>query len=210
MALIDIQRKVNTIPDGQFGPMTAKAIMGFLKLTPEEAAHFLGQAYLESGGFKKTVESLNYSKEGLLKVFGKYFDSETAERYARKPEMIANRVYGNRMGNGPEESWDGWKYRGRGFIQLTGKNNYSLFCNQMSDPAILAYPDIVSEKYSLESARFYFDTNGIWKWCREVNDRNIKAVSSIINLGRADHPATPNHLNERNFHTKRIYKWLTG
>lgn len=86
-------------------------------------AHFLAQTGHESGGFRATRENLNYSAEGLLAVFKKYFTPETAKLYARKPEKIGSRVYANRMGNGPEESGDGWKFRGVGLIQTTGKNN---------------------------------------------------------------------------------------
>lgn len=85
---------------------------------------FIAQIGHESGGFNFVRENLNYSELGLLKIFKKYFNSETAKEYARNPEKIANRVYANRMGNGPESSGDGWKFRGRGLIQITGKNNY--------------------------------------------------------------------------------------
>ena len=95
--------------------------------TPNRVACFLAQVAHESGGFNYRVENLNYSKEGLLKTFPKYFDNVTASKYARKKEAIASRVYANRMGNGAEASRDGWTYRGAGFIMLTGKNNHERF-----------------------------------------------------------------------------------
>jgi putative chitinase len=95
--------------------------------TPLRLAHFLAQCGHESGGFKAVNENLNYSAKGLLGTFGKYFDGTTAAQYEKKPEMIASRVYGNRMGNGDESTKEGYKFRGRGYIQLTGKSNYTKF-----------------------------------------------------------------------------------
>ena len=92
--------------------------------TPLKLSHFLAQCSHESGGFKVTKENLNYSSDGLKKIFGKYFPGNLAESYAKQPEKIASRVYGGRMGNGPEETHDGYKFCGRGFIQLTGRDNY--------------------------------------------------------------------------------------
>ncbi len=99
--------------------------------TPLRLCHFLAQCAHESGNFKAVTENLNYSPVSLLKVFGKYFNEKNVEAYARKPEKIANLVYGNRMGNGPESSGDGFKYRGRGYIQLTGKVNYQSFDSRL-------------------------------------------------------------------------------
>ena len=95
--------------------------------TPKRQAAFIAQVAHESGQLRHVVENLNYSAQGLLKIFKKYFTSVLAQEYARQPQRIANRVYANRMGNGPESSGDGWKHRGRGLIQLTGKNNSSFF-----------------------------------------------------------------------------------
>jgi len=128
--------------------------------TPLRLAHFLAQCGHESAGFSATEENLNYSSKALLAVFGKYFDNETAEQYHRKPEMIANRVYSNRMDNGDEESGDGWKYRGRGYIQLTGKHNYSKF-NESVDDDVVESPELVKEKYPLLSAAWFWSSNGL-------------------------------------------------
>lgn len=129
--------------------------------TPLRLAHFLAQCGHESGGFKSVVENLNYSVDGLKRTFGKYFKQNgLAEAYARKPELIASRVYANRMGNGDEGSRDGWRYRGRGYIQLTGKNNYAQF-DQFVDDDILANPELVGTKYPLLSAAWFFHKAGI-------------------------------------------------
>jgi putative chitinase len=129
--------------------------------TPLRLAHFLSQCAHESGGFRHVVENLNYSADGLRKVFPKYFTQPgLAEQYARKPERIASRVYGNRMGNGDEASKDGFKFRGRGYIQLTGKSNYTAF-DKFVDENILETPDIVASKYPLLSAAWFFHKNGL-------------------------------------------------
>jgi putative chitinase len=129
--------------------------------TPLRLAHFLAQCGHESGGFRLTQENLNYSAKGLMGIFKKYFPTQAlADAYARKPEKIANRVYGNRMGNGPETSGEGFKFRGRGYIQLTGKQNYTAFDLAVEDD-ILANPDLVSSKHALSSAAWFWKKNGL-------------------------------------------------
>jgi putative chitinase len=129
--------------------------------TPLRLAHFLAQCGHESGGFRLTQENLNYSAKGLLGVFKKYFPTQAlADAYARKPEKIANRVYGSRMGNGDEASGEGYKFRGRGYIQLTGKQNYTAFDAAVEDN-ILANPDLVSSKHALSSAAWFWKKNGL-------------------------------------------------
>ena len=125
MSIKLLQEKIGTIADGAFGPNTLRAAMAYYKMTPYRAAHFFGQTAHETNTYRAFSENLNYSAGGLKKIFRKYFPGDLEEEYARKPEKIASRVYGNRMGNGDEESGDGWKYRGRGALQLTGKNNYT-------------------------------------------------------------------------------------
>lgn len=145
-------------------------------------AHFLGQGLIETGFLRYTAENLNYSAAGLRSVFGKYFTTdEDAAKYARQPEKIANRVYGNRMGNGDEASGDGWKYRGRGFIQLTGKNNYTRFALLTGLP-IDTDPDLLSRdlKASIQVAAKFFEVNDLLKYA-DKND--AKAVSRGINFG---------------------------
>ena len=129
--------------------------------TPLRLAHFLAQCGHESGGFRLTQENLNYSAKGLMGIFKKYFPTQAlADAYARKPEKIANRVYGARMGNGPEASGEGFKFRGRGYIQLTGKQNYTAFDAAVPDD-ILANPDLVSTKHALASAAWFWKKNGL-------------------------------------------------
>lgn len=129
--------------------------------TPLRLAHFLAQCGHESGGFRLTQENLNYSAKGLMGIFKKYFPTQAlADQYARKPEKIANRVYGGRMGNGPEASGDGFKFRGRGYIQLTGKQNYTAFDASVPE-SIVDNPDLVATKYPLASAAWFWSKNGL-------------------------------------------------
>ena len=128
--------------------------------TPLRLAHFLAQCAHESAEFKAREENLNYSAEGLKKTFSKYFPDNLADSYARQPEKIASHVYANRLGNGNEASKEGYKYRGRGYIQLTGKENYRKF-DQSVDDDILNNPDRVATKYPLLSAAWFWDTNSL-------------------------------------------------
>jgi putative chitinase len=147
-------------------------------------AHFLSQCAHESGNFKIFTENLNYSAKGLRSIFGKYFkDDASALAFERKPEKIANRVYSSRMGNGDEASGDGWKFRGRGYIQLTGKDNYTQFDKSVEDD-ILANPDLVATKYPLMSAAFFFEKNNLWKICDGGADKeDVIALTKRINGG---------------------------
>lgn len=129
------------------------------KLSRYRYAHFMAQCHHESGGFRYTEENLNYSDKALLAVFGKYYTKDLAIKEARKPELIANRVYGNRMGN--DSPGDGWKHRGRGFIQLTGKDNYKAFSEYIGVDCV-ANPELVSTTYPYESALWFFDKNNLW------------------------------------------------
>lgn len=203
MSLVLLQRAMGVTADGVFGPKTADAAMKWFKLTPIRAAHFFGQCSHESAGFKIFEENLNYSASGLRKTFSKYFPNDAiASQYARKPRLIASRVYANRMGNGPESSEDGWKYRGRGAIQLTGKSNYAEFQEYIKDPSILNLPDQVASKYSFNSAIFYFNKNNLWKICdKGIDDATITTLTKRINGGY-------NGLAERKELTKKYASWL--
>jgi putative chitinase len=147
-------------------------------------AHFLAQCAHESGNFKFLTENLNYSADGLQKIFGKYFPTRPlAEQYARKPDKIGSRVYANRMGNGDEASGEGYKFRGRGYIQLTGKNNYKQFSDFIKEDCV-ANPDLVATKYPLTSAAFFFDRNDLWRICdRGDSPEVVKAVTVRVNGG---------------------------
>jgi len=184
MSLKTLQTKLGLTADGAFGPGTMKAAMKFYNLTPERAAHFFAQTGHETGDFKVYNENLNYSAQGLQGIFGKYFPGNLEESYARQPEKIANRVYASRMGNGDEASGDGWKFRGRGAIQLTGKDNYTQFSKHINKPEILTNPDLVSTDYSFESALFFFDKNKLWSICDQgVNEATILALTKRVNGG---------------------------
>ena len=147
-------------------------------------SHFLSQCAHESGNFKFLTENLNYSADGLLKIFPKYFkDKATAEAYARKPEKIGSRVYANRMGNGDEASGEGFKFRGRGYIQLTGKDNYKQFGAFIGED-LVANPDLVATKYPLTSAAFFFDKNKLWDICDKGDTPEVVTlVTKRVNGG---------------------------
>lgn len=159
-------------------------------------AHFLAQCGHESGGFKSVFENLNYSALGLKKTFGKYFPGNLNESYAKQPEKIASRVYGNRMGNGNESSKDGWKYRGRGYIQLTGKSNYEVF-DKFVDDDIINNPDLVATKYPLMSAAWFFNNNNLWSICdKGADDATVTAVTKRVNGGTMGLADRIKHFNE--------------
>jgi putative chitinase len=158
--------------------------------------HFLAQCHHESGGFKAVSENLNYSSKGLKNTFGKYFPGNLSESYAKQPEKIASRVYGGRMGNGEESTNDGWKYRGRGYIQLTGKQNYSKFTEFIGENCI-GNPDLVANKYPLASAAFFFDSNKIWSICDlGVTDEVVTKVTKRVNGGTIGLPDRIKHFKE--------------
>jgi len=185
MSLKALQQKIGVTADGAWGPGTLRAAAAFYKLSPARAAHFFGQTAHETGGFKAFSENLSYGAKGLMGVFKKYFpDAATAAKYERKPEAIANRVYANRMGNGPESSGDGWKYRGRGALQLTGKDNYAAFAKYCNRPDVMTNPDLVATELAFESAMFFFERNKLWSICDQgVTDAAILSVSKKVNGG---------------------------
>lgn len=184
MSIFNLQHKIGVNPDGIFGSNTLKSAASHYDLSPNRAIHFFAQTSYESMGFRRFSENLNYSAEALKRVFGKYFPGDLAYEYARKPEKIANRVYANRMGNSDESSGDGWKYRGRGAIQLTGKNNYKEFSKKQNDYDIVQCPDVVEENYAFRSAMHFFDENNLWVICdKGVNDSTIKKLTRRINGG---------------------------
>ena len=190
------------IPDGVIAHIP-DTMQKFELNTPLRLAHFLAQTGHESGGFKATTENLNYGAKGLLSIFKKYFPTEAkAKEYERKPEKIANLVYGSRMGNGPEASGEGFKFRGRGYIQLTGKDNYKAFDAVVADD-ILANPDLVSTKYALLSAAWFFHKNGLHKIADEgATDAVVTKVTKRVNGGTIG-------LADRIKHFKEYYSLLT-
>ena len=197
---LNIEKLKGHIPDVVLAqiPDTAKKfnITNNLRL-----AHFLSQCGHESGGFKAVSENLNYSADGLKKIFGKYFPGNLNESYAKQPEKIASRVYGNRMGNGDEASKEGYKFRGRGYIQLTGKANYTKFTQFIGEDCV-ANPDLVATKYPLASAAFFFDSNKLWAICdKGADDATVTSVTKRVNGGTLG-------LSDRIKHFKEYYNLL--
>ena len=160
-------------------------------------AHFLAQCGHESGGFRAVQENLNYSAKGLATTFKKYFLTEAAAGpYARNPQKIASKVYGNRMGNGPESTGDGFKFRGRGYIQLTGKDNYTRFAKFIGEDTV-NNPDLVATKYPLASAAFFFDSNKLWAICDQGSTSAVvTAVTKRVNGGTIGLADRIKHFNE--------------
>ena len=165
-------------------------------------AHFLAQCGHESGGFRLTKENLNYSAKGLNGIFKKYFPTlESALPYERKPEKIANKVYGGRMGNGTEASGDGAKFCGRGYIQLTGKDNYTAFGKSIGED-VCANPQVVAEKYALLSAAWFFNKNGLHKMADGgASDAVVTSITKRVNGGTIG-------LTDRIKHFKEYYHLL--
>ncbi len=191
---MNIEKLKGHLPDAVIAQLP-DTISKFELNTPVKLAHFLAQAGHESGGFKVVNENLNYGAKGLLSIFKKYFPTEAkAKEYERKPEKIANLVYGGRMGNGPEASGEGYKFRGRGYIQLTGKDNYKAF-DAVVPEDILANPDLVATKYPLLSAAWFFHKNCLKK-CVDASDATVTAVSKCVNGGTIGLPDRLKHFKE--------------
>ena len=165
--------------------------------TPLRLAHFLAQCGHESGGFKATQENLNYSAKGLAGIFKKYFPTEAAAApYARQPQKIASKVYGGRMGNGPESTGEGYKFRGRGYIQLTGKENYTAFGKSIGEDMV-ANPDMVASTYALLSAAWFFSKNGLHKIADEgASDLVVTKITKRVNGGTIGLPDRIKHFKE--------------
>lgn len=198
---MDISKLKGQIPDNVYSEIQS-VVDKFEMNTPIRLSHFIGQCAHESGNFKFVSENLNYSTKGLLTIFPKYFKQPgLAEAYARNPERIASRVYADRMGNGEEGTHDGWMYRGRGYIQLTGKNNYSEF-DKFVDENIIQNPDLVSKKYPLFSAGWFFYKNKLNSISdKGLNENTIKELTKRINGGK-------NGLQERINYTMKFGKIL--
>ena len=171
--------------------------------SPLRLAHFLSQCHHESMGFTRTEENLNYSLEALLRVFPKYFNTQNVALYVRKPIEIASRVYADRMDNGSEESLEGWFYRGRGYIQLTGKNNYKAFSGRLSDDLVI-HPELVATRYPLQSAAWFWSVNGLNNLADKGSDQQVVAdVTKRVNGGY-------NGLEERHKLFDRYYGSLSN
>lgn len=202
--LIAFQKQHNLVPDGILGIKTLCKMQQVFNIKSNEAtAHFVAQIAHETQNFKRGEENLNYSVTGLLNVFSKYFpNKKIAKQYARKPVAIANRVYANRMGNGDEHSGEGWLYRGRGAIQLTGKENYKLFSLTVQDDLVCA-PNLAKTKYFFEVALWFFNHKNLWQHCHHVSYEDVCTITKKINGGY-------NGLEHRYNLTKHYYKILSN
>ena len=213
MSLLDFQKTIGAKPDGIFGKETLTKAKNYYLLTNEQTAHFFGQVSHETGVFKVFEENLRYSSSRLLIIFKHDFDINRnrvleaeeklkANTLSYNPQAIANFVYANQNGNGNEASGDGWKYRGRGALQLTGKSNYIAFSKFIKDPCIVEAPDLVAYKYCFDSAIYYFTKNKIWDKATKIDNSTIATVTRIVNGGI-------NGLSHRADLTKKYYKLLT-
>ena len=196
---LNLDKLKGHIPDSVIAQIPETALK-FKIDTPLKLAHFLAQCGHESGGFKILSENLNYSADRLKVIFKKYFPGNLSESYAKNPEKIASKVYGGRMGNGAEDTKEGWKFRGRGYIQLTGKDNYTAFGKAINED-IISNPDLVSSKYPLLSAAWFFSKNCLNK-CVDASDATVKSVTRCVNGGEIG-------LSDRLKHFKEYHKLLS-
>ena len=202
-ALKLLQKTCGVTPDGAFGPNTARAIAKHYGLDAKRGAHLLGQAAHESGNFMISEENLYYRASTMCRVWPSRFKSEAeAEPYAKNPEKLANKVYSGRMGNGPESSGDGWKYAGKGFIQLTGKDTTRAFAEHIGRDSLVDDPSPIADELAMDSAIFFFEKNGLFNLADEgVTDDVIKRITKRVNGGY-------HGLDDRKEKTKKIYQWL--
>jgi putative chitinase len=201
-AMATLQAKIGATADGEFGPNTARAIAKHFNLSPERGAHLMGQASHESGGFKRTRESLYYSTpERIQAVWPSRFPTvEDAEPYARNPAGLAGKVYAGRLGN--ENEAQASLYIGRGFLQLTGRNNYRSFASDMGVPKVMTDPDLVADEYAFETALWFFNKNKLFAIADEgVTDDAIKRITRKVNGGY-------HGLDHRSIESKKIHTWL--
>jgi putative chitinase len=210
MGITSVIKEDVIIPSG--GPLSLEKLKGHIPDSviaqiPETAikfnitnnlrlAHFLAQCGHESGGFKVFQENLNYSVDGLTKIFPKYFPGNLSESYAKQPEKIASKVYGGRMGNGDESTKEGYKFRGRGALQTTGKENYKKLGDFLGID-LISNPDLVATKYQLASAAFFFESNKLWSICDKGADvETVTAVTKRVNGGVIGINDRIKHFNE--------------
>lgn len=176
--MIDYSRLTKHLPEHVYVQIL-DVVIKYQINTPMRLAHFLAQIHHESSGFIHVEEDLDYRPYGLLNNFKKYFTKEQADEYAHDEVRIASRVYANRMGNGDEASQDGWLYRGRGYIQLTGKDNYAAFNDQVPED-IIKNPDLVATQYPMLSAAWFWNRNNINDLC---DHKTIEDVTRKVNGG---------------------------
>ena len=202
-ALKILQAKCGVTADGAFGPNTARAIADYYKLSPKRGAHLLGQAAHESGNFMISEENLNYRASTMCRVWPSRFASEAeAAPYAMNPQKLANKVYNGRMGNAVGSN-DGFTFAGKGFIQLTGKDNIRAFAEHIGRDSLVDDPSPIAKELAMDSAIFFFEKNGLFGVADEgVNDDVIKKITRRVNGGY-------HGLDDRIEKTKKIYGWLS-
>lgn len=193
--IILLQSKIGVEPDGDFGPKTAKAFAEHFELGYDQTAHILGQCHHESAGFTRMEENLNYSAKRLREVFPRFFDEIQAKYAAHNPQAIANKVYANRMGNGDIYSGDGWRHRGMGPLQTTGKDNQARFLASVGKT--LADAELIKGELAFESAVWFFRENRILRLCVEVTPASVLTVSRAVNLGNPNSKAIPHGMESR-------------
>ena len=195
---MDISKLKGHVPDAVIAQIP-EVMDKFQINTPLRLCHFLAQCGHESGNFKAVNENLNYGAKGLRGIFPKYFPTDAlATEYERKPEKIANKIYGGRMGNGPEASGEGYKFRGRGYIQLTGKDNYSAFDKVVAED-ITTNPDLVATKYPLLSAAWFWNSRKLNEIAdKGATDAEVTAITKKVNGGTIG-------LDDRIKHFKEFY-----
>lgn len=192
---IDLSKLKGHVPDAVISQIPT-VMEKFQINTPLRLSHFLAQCGHESGNFKAVQENLNYSADGLKKIFPKYFPGNLSESYARNPEKIASKVYGGRMGNGDESTKEGFIFRGRGYIQLTGKSNYTAFAKAIGEDTV-KNPDLVATKYALASAAWFFSKNGLNSIADRGSDElTVTAVTRRVNGGVIGLKDRLKHFNE--------------
>ena len=202
LAMQKLQERIGASTDGSFGPNTARAITKHFSLSAERSAHLLGQASHESGGFTRVCESLYYSSpDRIKKVWPTRFKTVSdAEPYARNPKALADKVYSNRMGNGENE---GSVFIGRGFLQLTGKDNYRSFASDMRLPEVMTDPSLIETDYAFETAYWFFEKNNLCKIADGgVDIDTIEKITKRVNGGY-------HGLQDRIDQTQKVYNWLT-
>jgi putative chitinase len=193
--LSTFQKNNNLLVDGVLGKDTFESFKKKFLLNDLELAHFLGQVDKETGGFSKDTESLNYNPEGLISTFSYYRDRKTeawidgrTKLSRANQEVIANKVYadknrGAKFKLGNTIHGDGFRFIGRGALQLTGRNNYTSFSKYLNDPEIIVNPDLLATKYFWESAMFFFIRNNLFKLCTSISTSQINKVTAVINKG---------------------------
>jgi len=202
-ALKHLQEKVGCeVIDGSFGPNTAKKIVAHYDLSAFRGAHLLGQVHHESGGFNKTKESLYYSTpERIQAVWPSRFPTvEDAKPYAKNPEKLAGKVYSGRMGNRDEA--EAAKFLGRGFLQLTGRQNHRAFASDMRLPEVMDNPTLLEKEYAFESAIWFFRANKLFEMAdKGISEDNIRKITRLINGGY-------HGIDDRIKQTNKIFSWI--